>query len=181
MESRLDIHVLRHSHKKPSQDCLIEILDYYRANGKQEEEVKANELLFVGDRILTDIAFGNLCGMATCFTKILTEEGDNRAAKYIRRAEVKATNKLLQRGWLPKAHWLFPYEKNPLNESSSPSKSSSTSSPKSSFSSSVSSSSSSSSQRGANQNRTFGRADGDIIERNENEIFYHSSFSNYLI
>ena len=108
VENRLGIHVLRHVHKKPSPKCLNEILEYYKEHLGQEN-IEANELLFVGDRILTDIAFGNLCGMATCFTKILTEEGDNRAAKYIRRIEVKAINKLLTKGWLPPVHRLFTY------------------------------------------------------------------------
>jgi len=108
LEDCLGIHVLRHVHKKPSTKCLPEILEYYKEQGGHEK-IEANELLFVGDRILTDVAFGNLCGMVTCFTKILTEEGDNRAAKYIRRVEVKAVNKLLSKGWLPPSHKLFPY------------------------------------------------------------------------
>ncbi|CAG8612407.1 11409_t:CDS:2, partial [Cetraspora pellucida] len=38
-------------------------------------------IVVIGDRLLTDIVFGNLNGMATIFTKrIITERGDNKIA-----------------------------------------------------------------------------------------------------
>ena len=38
----------------------------------------------VGDRLLTDVVFGNLHGMLTVHTQPLTLEGDNKVARAIR-------------------------------------------------------------------------------------------------
>jgi phosphatidylglycerophosphatase GEP4 len=39
----------------------------------------------VGDRLLTDVLFGNLNGMLTIFTRVpISEQNDNFAAKHVR-------------------------------------------------------------------------------------------------
>lgn len=43
------------------------------------------ETAFVGDRILTDIVFGNRNGNLTIWTnKVITEDGDNKAALVVK-------------------------------------------------------------------------------------------------
>lgn len=52
-------------------------------------QVRLDELCFVGDRLLTDVVFGNLHGMLTVHTRPLTLEGDNRPAAVFRFLERK--------------------------------------------------------------------------------------------
>mgnify|MGYP006096656233 CR=1 FL=1 len=77
----LGIPVLRHLEKKP--EGLQETLDFF--------QMKPQELAVVGDRILTDIVFGNLHGMTTIHTQPLTTKNDNKLAMVARFCE----NKLL--------------------------------------------------------------------------------------
>ncbi|KAI8061705.1 mitochondrial PGP phosphatase-domain-containing protein [Gongronella butleri] len=74
----LGVHVLRHSIKKPSGgDALM----------KHVNE-PASDIAMVGDRLLTDIVYGNLNGNLTIWTRrVITEKGDNKAAVLIRRWE----------------------------------------------------------------------------------------------
>lgn len=57
-------------------------------------QVRLDELCFVGDRLLTDVVFGNLHGMLTVHTQPLTLKGDNRPAAVFRFLERKV-------GWAP--------------------------------------------------------------------------------
>lgn len=52
-------------------------------------QVQLDELCFVGDRLLTDVVFGNLHGMLTVHTQPLTLKGDNRPAAIFRFLERK--------------------------------------------------------------------------------------------
>lgn len=52
-------------------------------------KLRAEELCFVGDRLLTDVVFGNLHGMLTVHTQPLSLEGDNRSATVFRFLERK--------------------------------------------------------------------------------------------
>lgn len=66
------VPVLRHTEKKPS--C-------GEALAKRLEPIKAHQIAVVGDRIFTDVVFGNLNDHFTIWTRqIVTEKGDNKAA-----------------------------------------------------------------------------------------------------
>ncbi|KAF9361352.1 hypothetical protein BGX34_007201 [Mortierella sp. NVP85] len=79
IESALKVHVLRHQQKKPSGG--EELLKHFHG-------INAERIAFVGDRALTDVVFGNNHGMFTILTKdVVTEEGDNPMAIWIRRTE----------------------------------------------------------------------------------------------
>ncbi|KAG2235225.1 hypothetical protein INT48_004692 [Thamnidium elegans] len=68
LEESLGVTVLRHKEKKP-------------AGGHFLESVPAKETAFVGDRIFTDVMFGNRNGNLTIWTsKVVTEKGDNKVA-----------------------------------------------------------------------------------------------------
>lgn len=64
--------MLRHTEKKPSGgDALL----------RHFSPLPARKIAVVGDRVLTDVLFGNLNGNLTIWTKnIVTEKGDNKAA-----------------------------------------------------------------------------------------------------
>ncbi|KAL1934376.1 hypothetical protein VTP01DRAFT_6558 [Rhizomucor pusillus] len=79
LEDALGVKVLRHTEKKPSGgDALL----------RHFSPLPARKIAVVGDRVLTDVLFGNLNGNLTIWTKnIVTEKGDNKAALVIRRME----------------------------------------------------------------------------------------------
>lgn len=85
IEEAMGIAVIRHAEKKPG--GLAEVLDHFSM-----EDPAA--LCMVGDRLLTDVVFGNLHGMLTIHTLPLCtgeeNSGDNKVAKVIRGAENKA-------------------------------------------------------------------------------------------
>ncbi|KAI8092263.1 mitochondrial PGP phosphatase-domain-containing protein [Gilbertella persicaria] len=79
LEASLGVAVLRHSEKKPSGG---------HALAQHLSPIPASRTAFVGDRILTDIVFGNLNGNYTIWTRqVVTEKGDNKAALVLRRME----------------------------------------------------------------------------------------------
>ncbi|KAL3940356.1 MAG: hypothetical protein SGARI_000996 [Bacillariaceae sp.] len=84
IESALGIAVIRHDEKKPG--GLNEVLSHFKI-----EDPAA--LCMVGDRLLTDIVFGNLYGMLTVHTLPLCRGADNAAdnkpSKLIRSVENK--------------------------------------------------------------------------------------------
>lgn len=64
--------VLIHKEKKPSGGENLK---------KHFDPILPQEAAFVGDRILTDIIFGNQNGNLTIWTSnVVTEQGDNKAA-----------------------------------------------------------------------------------------------------
>jgi phosphatidylglycerophosphatase GEP4 len=67
IERRLGVPVLRHSEKKPG--GLDEVLSFFKASSGGED-VPADRLCVIGDRLLTDVVFGNLHGMLTVHTQV---------------------------------------------------------------------------------------------------------------
>jgi len=107
LESALGVPVLRHTAKKPmpGADDLAEVLAHFNAQpaaaqpaqlppqsllaeGRQEQAgsgeeglLRPDELCVVGDRLLTDVLFGNLHGLLTVhLTTTLSLTGDNAMA-----------------------------------------------------------------------------------------------------
>jgi phosphatidylglycerophosphatase GEP4 len=82
IEEALGIPVIRHDEKKPG--GLEEVLAHFQM-------VDPAELCVVGDRLLTDIVFGNIYGMLTVHTlplcSGLENRQDNKVAKAVRRVE----------------------------------------------------------------------------------------------
>ncbi|KAG5459569.1 MAG: hypothetical protein BJ554DRAFT_17 [Olpidium bornovanus] len=73
------------------------------------EDVQPHEVTFIGDRIFTDVAFGNANGMVTIWTRqAITEEGDNFVAKMLRRFEHHLLRFLLAREVRPPSHRVVP-------------------------------------------------------------------------
>ncbi|KAI9591156.1 mitochondrial PGP phosphatase-domain-containing protein [Syncephalis fuscata] len=81
VEKDLGVPVLRHQQKKPA--CAQELCQYFaRLN------VQPSEIAMIGDRILTDVVYGHRVGAFTILCrKVLGENGDNWAAKHLRRLE----------------------------------------------------------------------------------------------
>ncbi|KAJ3417357.1 hypothetical protein HDV05_004822 [Chytridiales sp. JEL 0842] len=70
VEEALDVPVLRHAEKKPAGGG--ELKAYFK------KYCQPHEVAVVGDRLLTDIVYGNRVGAFTIFTKdIVTEKNDN--------------------------------------------------------------------------------------------------------
>lgn len=74
LEKNIGLPVLRHGGKKP--DCVQQILERFKG-------LKPNEIMFVGDRLLTDVVMANQLGFLSVHTQPLTEEGDNSPAKLV--------------------------------------------------------------------------------------------------
>eukprot|EP01083_Nonionella_stella_P082030 226360_1 len=114
IERDLGINVIRHDEKKPG--GLNEVLQHFARQGQgnrnedvsedaegngngienengQSDALDASELCMVGDRLLTDIVFGNLHGMLTvhCLPLCSGDEnkGDNKIASIVRTVENK--------------------------------------------------------------------------------------------
>jgi phosphatidylglycerophosphatase GEP4 len=91
IEKTTGIVVIRHDVKKPG--GLGEVLSHFNGtvgtSPPGNSAVCAEDCAIVGDRILTDVVFGNLCGMMTIHVEPLTLVGDNFMAKWMRRAERK--------------------------------------------------------------------------------------------
>ncbi|KAL0080203.1 mitochondrial PGP phosphatase-domain-containing protein [Phycomyces blakesleeanus] len=81
LEQSLGVPVLRHSEKKPLGGRELQ---------KHFGQTSPRQTVFVGDRIFTDVLFGNINGNLTIWTsKIVTEQGDNKAAALLRRMEYR--------------------------------------------------------------------------------------------
>ena len=106
IEESMGIAVIRHDEKKPG--GLAEVLNHFSIEDPAQ-------LCMVGDRLLTDIVFGNLHGMLTVHTLPLCQgaenSGDNKIAKMIRGVENKALygnwfgGRYLLRSKLPHKYW----------------------------------------------------------------------------
>lgn len=106
IEESLGIAVIRHKEKKPG--GLDEVLKHF-------DETDPARLCMVGDRLLTDIVFGNLHGMLTVHSLPLCEgkenKKDNWTAKIIRPVENTALygnwfgGRRLRRKQLQHKHW----------------------------------------------------------------------------
>ena len=112
IERELGINVIRHDEKKPG--GLEEVLKHFEGEGGKGVE-NASQLCMVGDRLLTDVVFGNLHGMLTvhCLPLCTGKEnkGDNLVASVIRTIENKALygnwfgGKLVRKKTIPHAIW----------------------------------------------------------------------------
>ena len=93
IEKEMGINVIRHDEKKPG--GLKEVLEHFKDQGVDD----ASQVCMVGDRLLTDVLFGNLYGMLTvhCLPLCSGEENkkDNKIANVIRKAE----NNILYTDW----------------------------------------------------------------------------------
>ena len=106
IEQALGIAVIRHDEKKPG--GLAEVLNHFKLEDP-------STLCMVGDRLLTDVVFGNLHGMLTVHTLPLCtgaeNSGDNTIAKLIRSAENTALygnwfgGRMLRNAKLPHKFW----------------------------------------------------------------------------
>lgn len=78
MEKALGIRVVRHITKKPAGDA---------AALEKHFSCKAEELVMIGDRYLTDVVYGNRNGLFTVRPAPLTLEGEPSAVLFARRVE----------------------------------------------------------------------------------------------
>ena len=110
IEKKLGIAVIRHTEKKPG--GIQEVLQHFQIED-------ASSIAVVGDRILTDIVFGNLHGMLTVHTLPLVSgkqnKKDNWTAKLIRPMENRIIYGNLFEGYfrrkmLPHSKWRGPTE-----------------------------------------------------------------------
>jgi len=89
IEEATGIPVIVHDKKKP-------LIPFREIELHFGELLEPSRVLMVGDRLLTDTVFGNLCGMQTLHCLVpLTSKGDNPIARIVRTIE----NKIL-------GHWL---------------------------------------------------------------------------
>ena len=73
IERDMGINVIRHDEKKPG--GLEEVLQHFANHGVESP----SQICMVGDRLLTDIVFGNLFGMLTVHCMPLCSGSDNKA------------------------------------------------------------------------------------------------------
>ncbi|KAI8824271.1 mitochondrial PGP phosphatase-domain-containing protein [Fimicolochytrium jonesii] len=95
VEKTLGVNVLRHNTKKPAGGSAL----------PTHLSVPPAQIGVIGDRLLTDVVYGNSAGLLTVLvTKIVTEEGDNPFAAMVRRLEHPLLNFLHARGVKPPPH-----------------------------------------------------------------------------
>jgi phosphatidylglycerophosphatase GEP4 len=89
IETSLQLAVIRHKEKKPG--GIKEVLQHFSAAATGDgDDIHPREICVVGDRILTDVVFGNLHGMYTIHTQALPPvQGtiDNWTARMLRPLE----------------------------------------------------------------------------------------------
>lgn len=89
MEKALGIRVVRHITKKPAGDA---------ADLEKHFSCKAEELVMIGDRYLTDVVYGNRNGLLTIRPAPLTLEGEPSAVLLARRIEDHYVRKWTKQG-----------------------------------------------------------------------------------
>ncbi len=97
IENELGIRVLMHDRKKPG--GIGAVINFFRCSPR--------ELVMFGDRIFTDIVFGNRYGMLTVHTALLTEENDNKTAAKVRNYEIPLVRGFVENGIKPPSHVLY--------------------------------------------------------------------------
>ncbi|CAI2167443.1 20398_t:CDS:10 [Funneliformis geosporum] len=96
VEKNLGVYVLRHKLKKPS--CGHELISHFAAHNP-------HTIAVIGDRMFTDVLFGNLNGMFTIFTRnIISEQRDNFMAAMVRRVEYRILDYYVSKGIKPPFH-----------------------------------------------------------------------------
>ena len=88
VEEAIGLKVIIHDEKKPGGGPDA-VLNHFRATNLlgRGTEIKCEHVAMVGDRVLTDVVYGNLNGMYTVLVDPITEKNDNFPAKMIRRME----------------------------------------------------------------------------------------------
>lgn len=82
--------VIRHAAKKPSRECLHQVLAHFN-----DVKLKPEQLVIIGDRLWTDIVFGNLYGCTTIYVaQVLDHASDHWTTRRIRPIEAR-----LSRWW----------------------------------------------------------------------------------
>lgn len=99
LEKELGIPVLRHTEKKPAGSA-VDLEKHFGC--------KAEELVMVGDRYMTDVVFGNRLGMMTIRPAPFTWDGEPQAVKMSRRIEERYVRQWTKRGILAPKHRLVP-------------------------------------------------------------------------
>ena len=78
IESTLGVPVLRHSSGKKKPEGGEDLINHFHMNSGEK-------IVFVGDRILTDIVYANSIGAYSILcNKIITKQGDNKIASMVR-------------------------------------------------------------------------------------------------
>jgi phosphatidylglycerophosphatase GEP4 len=90
IEKALGIPVIRHNEKKPG--GLAEVLSHFHLDDP-------SQICMVGDRLLTDVVFGNLHGMLTVHTLPVCKGSDNAADNKIASSIRSAENVALYGDW----------------------------------------------------------------------------------
>lgn len=91
IEKDLGVKVFKHRLKKPA---------YLRQI--REFKCKREEIAIIGDRVFTDMVFGNRNGMFTILVKHFTEKGDVAMTKFFRSLERDILNSIKKRYTAPK-------------------------------------------------------------------------------
>ncbi|CAG8604010.1 13421_t:CDS:2 [Ambispora gerdemannii] len=99
IERTLGVKVLKHKLKKPGGgESLISHFNKENTNTNQNNRAIA----VIGDRIFTDVLYGNMNGMMTILVKnVVTEKGENYFARKIRRVERSLLGLLISCGVQP--------------------------------------------------------------------------------
>ena len=85
--------VIRHQDKKPSRKCLEQTMQHFGTETVQEPA----QIVMIGDRLWTDVVFGNLYGCTTIYAaQTLHDKTDNWTAKLLRPVEQR-TSRFWQR------------------------------------------------------------------------------------
>jgi len=99
IEQALGIPVLRHAKKKPDGD---------KEELEQHFDCRVEHLVMVGDRLLTDMVYGNRLGMLTIMPEPITTQGEPVTVKWSRALERRLDRRYCRKGIQPLAHPLVP-------------------------------------------------------------------------
>jgi phosphatidylglycerophosphatase GEP4 len=97
IERALELRVLRHKSKKPSGGA-SEIEAFFGCSSR--------EVVVVGDRYLTDVAFANLNGMLSVRVQPFDTRGESSAVRTSRKIEEFLVARYRRQGYGPKEHTL---------------------------------------------------------------------------
>ena len=102
MERALGVKFIRHATKKPAGDADDVVKHFVGCDS-------AKKLIFVGDRYLTDVVYGNRHGMFTVRVEPFTTKGESFAIKSARKVEESVVGLWRSLGVAPRPHErLFP-------------------------------------------------------------------------
>ena len=101
IERTLGVPVLRHRRKKPAGEPAL--LEHHFGCG-------AGDLVMVGDRTFTDVAYGNSLGMLTIKCEPFTSKGENLFVRVARKLEAALVRVLRAAGCRPPQHKLVAQE-----------------------------------------------------------------------